>query len=160
MSFVSILTDEKKKIREFKYTILINNEFVEEVNHYYSVIHDKNGKQTKLHIVCEMTEIESYIRRLTQSIKHILELVPYDYHSYCLFTIKSNNVYFLNLLNDWMPDWKGKSFRNHPNNEELLILQTLLDQIHYKTMIVTTIQSIIPDSSYPRNDEIIVKSCG
>ena len=98
MSFVSILTDEKKKIREFKYTILINSEFVEEVNHYYSIIHDKNGKQTKLHLVCEMTEIESYIRRLTQSIKHILELVPYDYHSYCLFTIKSNNVYFLNLL--------------------------------------------------------------
>ena len=88
----------KKVIYYIIIVILINNEFVEEANHYYSIIHDKNGKQTKLHLVCEMTEIESYIRRLTQSIKHILELVPYDYHSYCLFTIKSNNVYFLNLL--------------------------------------------------------------
>lgn len=133
--FVNVLTDEKKKLREYKYTIIIKS------RQQYSSIIDKTLKEYKIQLhqdnqskinESSTISIESYFILLIKSLEYILQVIPSEYHSLSLITIKSDNVYFLTYINEWILEWKKNNFRDRPFEDKLLYLYKLLNQIHYK----------------------------
>lgn len=153
--FMSSITDEKKKLREYKYRIEINNDHFTEDNQYYSIITDRSDTEIILYTKSS-SAVESYIDRVIQCINHIIGGIEKQYRRYCLITIRSDNVYFLTMINDWIKLWKSTNFANHAHQEKLIQLHDLLQQIHYKTVINTKVESISNNNDGP--DEIIIHS--
>jgi hypothetical protein len=145
-TFMNVLTEEKKKIREFKYIIVINNQYHIN-NQYYSIVLDKSLKEHKIIIDQVASELDAFVIRLIDSIKYILEQISLPYRSYCLITIKSDNVYFITLINNWMKEWKDNDFNNHPSQMLLRELQQLLNNIHYKLIMCHPITVLYQDKN-------------
>ena len=137
VQFASILTDEKKKLREYKYTLTINS------GDSFAVLSDRLHREYRIEFIARNREdddikhkIETFVELLIQGLEKVLQLVPVEHHSFCLITIRSESVYFITLINEWLDEWKRDSFKGRPFQSRLVYLQSLLNQIHYKTTMM------------------------
>jgi hypothetical protein len=134
--FITKLTPEKKKLRELKFNIYISTQHTDSNSTYICIIVDKSNNKTILTKEVDGSYIYSFIIGLIDGINQILDNVEEKYHKYCLINIKSDNIYILTLVNQWLPEWTKTRFENRNYQSDLIILNTLLNKIHFKTSLI------------------------
>jgi len=145
--FVSKITPEKKKLRELKFNIYIaatQEEITFDTDNtphnisssYISIIVDKNNKHTTINNSVKGTYVRAFIVGLINSINHILTVVEPQYHKYCLVNIKSECIYILTLINNWILIWENNDFENREFADDLRELSKLLKIINFKTVLI------------------------
>ena len=134
--FITKLTPEKRKLRELKYNVYISTQPSETNSTYICIIVDKSNNKTVLSKEVDGSYIYSFITGLIDGINYILDHVEEKYHNYCLINIRSDNIYVLTLLNQWLPEWNKTKFQNRTFSEDLSLLYTLLHKIHFKTSLI------------------------
>jgi hypothetical protein len=135
-SFISKLTPEKKKLRELKFNIYITAQLTTSNSRYICIIVDKNSNKKVLSNRIEDTYVLAFIQGLIDGIESILDTIEEKYHKYCLVNIKSDNIFFLTLVTDWIKKWKQDNFKDHQFGPQLKTLFTLLCNINFKTNLI------------------------
>ncbi len=135
-SFISKLTPEKKKLRELKFNIYVTAQLTNSISRYICIIVDKNSNKKVLSKRIEGNYVLAFIQGLIDGIKTILYNIEEKYHNYCLVTIKSDNIFFLSLITEWIGKWKHQEFKDREFASELKELHVLLSKINFKTNLI------------------------
>lgn len=138
--FITNLTTEQKNMRQYKYNVyLYSNET--NPSQYICFIIDKFSHKTILSEQIEGldTSIRVFIIGLIHAIQFIINCIDENYHKFCLLNIKTDNIFFLSLINEWINEWQTTDFKfQSPGRaSELRILYSLLKKIHFKTSSVS-----------------------
>ena len=142
--FITNLTTEQKNMRQYKYTIYLYSDKTTP-SQYSCYIIDKFSHKTILSEQIEGADISIrvYIIGLINAIEFILNNIDDEFHKFCLIHIKTDNIFFLSLINEWINEWKITDFQLQPPTRasELRILYSLLKKIHFKTSVVSKIST-------------------
>jgi len=138
--FITNLTTEQKNMRQYKYNVYL---YSDEKNSstYVCFVIDKISHKTILSEQIEGTDttVRVYITGLIHAIQFILNNIDENYHKFCLLHIKTDNIFFLSLINEWINEWQITDFKFQSpiRASELRILYSLLKKIHFKTSSVS-----------------------
>jgi ribonuclease HI len=122
-NFVISISEEKKRIKDLKYTVYVKGNSKSYKGCWYSLIVNNKGEKVTLKGDSNNTNTDRMeLIAINESIKSILlNSNPNDY-KFIKIQIYTESIYCTNIIKEWMNMWKRERFINRPNSD---ILQEL-----------------------------------
>ena len=122
--FIQKVTPEKKKIRELKFKIYTHGSQKEIKGGWAFIVLDKFEQKSTF------SGSERFINKnriemisIIEALNWIYNYVEVKYRKYIKVTVYTENVYCVNIINEWLKLWKD-SLNDRPNSD---LLQTLVE---------------------------------
>ncbi len=151
------ICEEKKKQKDYTFHIYILGECFTDYSIWGSVI--SNSKNDKKNLLLGKHSISNENRVsllcLIESIDSILNTNSTSTNS-IVIECYTNNIYCMNIVNEWLDKWKKERFINRPNLDLLEKLNGLLDKcklnIHYINLLEHSNGKLLQDEIYKFNN--------
>jgi len=134
--FVQTPSDEKKKIRELKFTLYVHgNDVKNEEEGDYSwacLILDRHENKTVLSGSEKLEDVDRiHLLAIIEGLKWIINSVEKKYRKHITVELCSDNVFCVNLVKEWIDLWKEK-LDQKPNSDLLKEIEEIKSQIKIK----------------------------
>ncbi len=135
-TFIRAICQEKKKQKEATYQLyIIGNIKGEKAGWGYLTVNIKDEKTDKVDINLILNENRMTLYALVEGLDSI---VNSDTKIKATVECYTDNVYCMNVVNEWLERWKKERFINRPNIDLLERLSSLLDDcvlnMHYSNV--------------------------
>jgi ribonuclease HI len=132
-NFVISISEEKKRIKDLKYTIYVKGNSKAYKGCWYTIIINNKGEKVVLKGDSNNTNTDRMeLIAINESIKSILSNSNPNDYKYIKMQIYTESIYCTNIIKEWMNIWKKERFINRPNSD---ILQEL--NINIEKCIIT-----------------------
>lgn len=135
-TFIKAVCQEKKKQKEATYQLYIIGEVNgEKAGWGYMIMNIKDERSYKVETNSILNENRMTLYALVEGIYSILNS---DKKAKATIECYTDNVYCMNVVNEWLEKWKKERFINRPNIDLLERLSNLLNEcvlnIHYSNV--------------------------
>ena len=135
-TFIRAICQEKKKQKEATYQLyIIGNVKGEKAGWGYLTVNIKDEKSDKVESNLILNE---YRMTLYALVEGLYSIVNNDIKTKSTVECYTDNVYCMNIVNEWLEKWKKERFINRPNIDLLERLNSLLNDcvlnMHYSNV--------------------------